>query len=512
MRERRMLTAVAALVLPLMLATPIGPARAAGKQDLVVLLSREFGHLDPVDLQASDQGILFHLIFSYLYRLNKDAVPVPDLVESERIEKDNVTWTLTLKKGRTFHDGTPVNADAVKHTIDRMVDPERKAPQRVLFAPIKEVRVRGEHTVQLVTHQPFPALRYNLAHSNAVILSPTADRKLGKDFGRNPVGSGPYRFVEWVAGQRIVLQRYDGGPGPRPYWETIIFKPVPDTVTRELLVEKGEADVAVRVNPLDTARLSANKDVRLLVAEGARNAFFQLNMTRPPTDNLKVRQALNYAVDKDAIIKVVLNGAGSPSRTVLEKPLLGSKAIGPYPYDPKKARQLLKEAGADGATIDMVVSQGNHVQDAATGEAVANYLKAVGLKVNLKVLGDQPAYVELMRRREHSAAFIAWSPGTFDPDQVLRRLLWGENAGKPWNFGAFKDDAVDALIERAAGTLDPEARRALYEEIQEKIFAQVPWIFLHRLNGVSLLRADIDNLHVLPGVEILLIADARRTN
>jgi len=217
-------------------------------------------------------------------------------------------------------------------------------------------------------------------------------------------------------------------------------------------------------------------------------------------------------VDKDAIIKVVLNGAGSPSRTVLEKPLLGSKAIGPYPYDPKKARQLLKEAGADGATIDIVVSQGNHVQDAATGEAVANYLKAVGLKVNLKVLGDQPAYVELMRRREHSAAFIAWSPGTFDPDQVLRRLLWGENAGKPWNFGAFKDDAVDALIERAAGTLDPEARKALYEEIQEKIFAQVPWIFLHRLNGVSLLRADIDNLHVLPGVEILLIADARRTN
>ena len=283
-----------------------------------------------------------------------------------------MTWTLTLKKGRTFHDGTPVNADAVKYSIDRMVDPERKAPQRVLFAPI--------------------------------------------------------------------------------------------------------------------------------------------NMTRPPTDNLKVRQALNYAVDKDAIIRVVLNGAGSPSRTVLEKPLLGSKAIGPYPYDPKKARQLLKEAGADGATIDIVVSQGNHVQDAATGEAVANYLKAVGLKVNLKVLGDQPAYVELMRRREHSAAFIAWSPGTFDPDQVLRRLLWGENAGKPWNFGAFKDDAVDALIERAAGTLDPEARKALYEEIQEKIFAQVPWIFLHQLNGVSLLRADIDNLHVLPGVEILLLADARRTN
>jgi len=90
------------------------------------------------------------------------------------------------------------------------------------------------------------------------------------------------------------------------------------------------------------------------------------------------------------------------------------------------------------------------VQDAATGEAVANYLKAVGLKVNLKVIGDQPAYIELMRKREHNAAFIAWSPGTFDPDQVLRRLLWGENAGKPWNFGGFKDDAVDALIERAA--------------------------------------------------------------
>ena len=503
---------VAALLLAIVLGVSIGPACAAGRQDLTVLLSREFGHLDPVELQVSDQGILFHLIFSYLYRLNRDAVPVPDLVESEKIDRDNVTWTLTLRKGRTFHDGTPVNADAVKYTIDRMLDPERKAPQRVLFASIKEVKVRGEHTVQLITHVPFPALRYNLAHSNAVIVSPTADRTLGKEFGRKPVGSGPYRFVEWVAGQRIVLQRHDGAPAPRPYWETITFKPVPDTVTRELQVEKGEADVAVRVNPLDTSRLQANKAVRLLVAEGARNAFFQLNMARPPTDNLKVRQALNYAVDKDAIIKVVLNGAGLLSRTVLEKPLLGSKPFGPYPFDPKRARQLLKEAGADGATIDLVVSQGNHVQDAATGEAVANYLRAVGLKVNLKTIGDQPAYIELMGRREHNAAFIAWSPGTFDPDQVLRRLLWGENAGRPWNFGGFKDEAVDALIERAARTLDQDARKALYEEIQEKIYARVPWIFLHRLNGVSALRADIENLHVLPGVEILLLADARRAN
>jgi peptide/nickel transport system substrate-binding protein len=511
MRGRRTWTVVLALVVLLAVLVPVGPARA-GKQDLVVLLSREFGHLDPVDLQVSDQGILFHLLFSYLYRLNKDAVPTPDLVESERIEKDNVTWTLTLKKGRTFHDGTPVNAEAVKYTIERMIDPERKAPQRVLFAPIKEVKVRGDLTVQLVTHHPFPALRYNLAHSNAVILGPTADRKLGKEFGRNPVGSGPYRFVEWVAGQRIVLQRYDGAPGPKPYWDTITFKPVPDTVTRELQVEKGEADVAVRVNPLDTPRLAASKAVRLLVAEGARNAFLQLNVSKAPTDNLKVRQALNYAVDKDAIIKVVLNGAGQPSRTVLEKPLLGSKAIGPYPFDPKRARQLLKEAGAEGAPIDIVVSQGNHVQDAATGEAVANYLKGVGLKVNLKVIGDQPAYIELMRKREHNAAFIAWSPGTFDPDQVLRRLLWGENAGKPWNFGGFKDDAVDALIERAARELNPETRKALYEEIQDRIYAQVPWIFLHRLNGVSLMRADVENLHVLPGVEILLLADARRAN
>jgi peptide/nickel transport system substrate-binding protein len=485
-----------------------GPSEA-GKRDLVVLLASEFGHLDPFELQASDQAILFHLIYSYLYRLNKDAVPVPDLVESEKLEKDNVTWTLTLKRGRTFHDGTPVNAEAVKYTVERMLDPERKAPQRVLFAPIKEVRVVNEHTVQIVTRDPFPALRYNLAHSNAVMVSPTSDRKLGKDFGRKPVGSGPYRFVEWVAGQRIVLQRFEGA-ATRPYWDTITFKPVPDTVTRELQVEKGEADVALRVSPLDAPRLAASKVTKLLIAEGARNAFFQLNMAKAPTDDLKVRQALNYAVDKEAIIKVVLNGAGVLSRTVLERPLLGSKPLGPYPFDPKKARQLLKEAGAEGASIDVISSQGNHVQDAATAEAVANYLRGVGLKVNLRLIGDQPAYVDLMRKREHNAAFIAWSYGTYDPDQILRRLFYGETAGKPWNFGAFKDEAVDGLIDRAGRMLDVNARRAAYEEIQEKIFAKVPWIFLHRLNGLSLVRGDIENLHVISGVEIPLLADARR--
>jgi ABC-type transport system substrate-binding protein len=499
------------VVVMLMLTMAVTDSGAAGKRDLTVLLSREFGHLDPVDLQVGDQAILFHLIYSYLWRLNKDAVPVPDLVDSERIEKDKVTWTLGLKKGRTFHDGTPVNAEAIKYTVERMLEPERKAPQRVLYAPIKEVKVVNDHTVQIVTKHPFPALRYNMAHSNAVIVSPTADRKLGKDFGRRPVGSGPYKLVEWVAGQRIVLQRTEGS-GLKPYWETIVFKPVPDAVTRELQVEKGEADMAVRINPLDAPRLQATKGVKLLVAEGARNAFLQLNMRKAPTDNLKVRQALNYAVDKEAIIKVVLNGAGTLSRTVLEKPLLGSKPIGPYPYDPKKARQLLKEAGAEGATIDIVTSQGNHVQDAATSEAVANYLKAVGLKVNLKIMGDLPAYLEYMKKGEHNAGFVAWSPGTFDPDQVLRRLLYGETAGQPWNFGAFKDEAVDALIDQAGRTVEPNERKALYEEIQEKIWAQVPWIFLHRLNGATLARAEIENLHVLPGVEILLINDARRAD
>jgi peptide/nickel transport system substrate-binding protein len=281
-------------------------------------------------------------------------------------------------------------------------------------------------------------------------------------------------------------------------------------VTRELQVEKGEADVALRVSPLDAPRLAASKVTKLLIAEGARNAFFQLNMAKAPTDDLKVRQALNYAVDKEAIIKVVLNGAGVLSRTVLERPLLGSKPLGPYPFDPKKARQLLKEAGAEGASIDVISSQGNHVQDAATAEAVANYLRGVGLKVNLRLIGDQPAYVDLMRKREHNAAFIAWSYGTYDPDQILRRLFYGETAGKPWNFGAFKDEAVDGLIDRAGRMLDVNARRAAYEEIQEKIFAKVPWIFLHRLNGLSLVRGDIENLHVISGVEIPLLADARR--
>jgi peptide/nickel transport system substrate-binding protein len=512
MRERWNVRIGVGLALAIVLATGLVAPADAGKRDLVVLLHSQFGHLDPSELQTSDQGMVMTLIYSYLFRLNKDAVPVPDLVESEKLDRDQVTWTFGLRKGVTFHDGTPVNAEAVKYTIERMLDPERKAPQAVLYAAIKEVRVLGEHTVQVITKYPFPALRYNFAHSNGVIVSPTADRKLGKDFGRKPVGSGPFKVAEWIAGQRLVLQRNDAAPGPKPYWDTITFKLVPDAVTRELQVEKGEADVALRISPQDAPRLANKKDVKLLVAEGARNAFLQLNLRKPPTDDVRVRQALNYAVDKEAIIKVVLNGAGVLSRTVLEKPLLGSKALGPYPFDPKKARQLLKEAGAEGATIDIISSQGQHIQDAATSEAVANYLRAVGLKVNLRPMGDQPAYIDQMRKGEHNAAFIAWSFGTFDPDQILRRLFYGETAGKPWNFGGFKDEAVDGLIDRAGRTLDVDARRALYEEIQEKIFAKVPWIFLHRLNGLSLVRADIENLNVIAGVEILQLADARRAN
>jgi peptide/nickel transport system substrate-binding protein len=486
------------------------PAPSGRDKDLIFLISAEFGHMDPVDTQSGEQSTAMYLVYNNLYKFDKTQTPRPDLVETEKVESDNVTWTLTLKKGYVFHDGTPVDAAAVKYTIDRMQEPERKAPQQALFAPIKEVKVVNDNTVQIITNGPFAALRNNLSHPNAAIISPTADKKLGKDFGRSPVGSGPYKLTEWTSGQQIVFKRNDAYPGTKPYWDTIVFKPVADAVTRELQVEKGEADIAVRVNPQDVPRLQSNNDVRVLIMDGTRNAFFQLNMRKAPTDNLKVRQALNYAVDKEGIIKVVLNGAGAPSRTVLEEPLFGAAPIGTFPYDPNKAKQLLQEAGAVGATLDVVAPQGRYIQDAQTAEVVANSLKAVGLNVNLKVMGDWPAYIETANKGEQHAAFLAWGGTTGDPDQVIRRILHGSLAGKPWNWGGYINAEADRLADQAAKTLDEAQRKDLYKQYQEKVVADVPWIFLHKLSGMSVIRGDVDNLNVLPGSEAHLLVDARR--
>ena len=485
------------LLLVLVLLASGAPAAAQDKP-LTVLLPLEFADMDPGEILSGDQSMVMYHVYCRLYTFNESMEPVPDVIAQESVSADQKTWTLRLRKGVTFHDGSPVTAQAVKYTIERMR--KKGGSQRVLFQAISEIRTDGDDTVVLITQKPFPSLRNSLAHPNAGLIPEKVDTQLGDRFGVQPVSCGPYVFKEWIRGARIITTRNPKYYGPRPAFETIRFDFVPEVTTRLFMVQKGTGDIALRLGPAEAKKLEGSKGVKVLRIEG-RNMFYELNTTAAPTSDLRVRQAINHAVDKNAIIQKVLQGAGSPSTSVLEKMLWGHKETGTYAYNPDKARQLLKEANATNAKVVVLSPENRYLLDSQVSQAVAGYLKAVGLDVELKVVGDWPGYLDTAKKREFHLFMLGWGGSTGDPDQLLQSVFHSRRAGVLWNLQGYKNPAVDELIDSGASTFDPVKRRAIYADIQKRLFDDAPWLFMYRATNFTGISDRVKEIHTLSGPE-----------
>ncbi len=475
---------------------------------LVVAIPSEPSHIDPSDSMGVQHDLNYH-IYRKLYTFTPEMTPEPDLVASDRVSSDQKTWTLELKRGITFFDGTPVNAAAVKYSIDRMLEPGRKAPMAILFRPIKEARVKGEYTIELETTEPFASLKNNLAHPNAGIISPKADKELGARFGRAPVSAGPYMVEEWVSGDKITLTRFPGYQGAKPYYDKIVFRVVPAAETRLAMVERNEAQVAIRMPPTFVKVANANSDLQLIRLEGTRLFYFWFNLEKPPLNDLRVRRALNLAVDRAAIIKGVALGAASPARSVMEKIISYSCPVGELEFNPDQARRLLQEAGAAGARLKVIASEGNHPLDRQIAEAVVGYLRDVGLVPELQLMSDVAAYTEAMGKREAHMGFVGWGGSTADPDQYFKRQLWGKISGKPWNFAGYNNPKVDALVDQGARTFGNAERAKIYCEAQKLAWADWPWLILVRLDGIAFARADLTGIDVYVNSQAHVYTDAK---
>ncbi|MBI4278786.1 MAG: hypothetical protein HY660_10045 [Armatimonadetes bacterium] len=498
MRTRRTIAfPLAALVLLLALATT-GGAAPSGDRELTVLVPAEFPTLDTHETVSGDQSTVQYHVFSRLYTLDERMKPQPDLFTSESLSKDGTTWTYELRPNVVFHDGTPLNAEAVKYSYERMM--KSKGSQRALFALIKEVRAESPTRLVLVTSAPSPSLRNNLGHAASGIVSPAADRRLGDGFGLRPVGAGPYRLQEWVKGSHILLARHDRYYGARPYFDRILFKFVTDATTRTLLINTGQADVALRVQPIDIPRLQANRGLRVGRISG-RNIFFQLKTSKGPFSDVKVRWAANHAVDKQAIIERVLFGAGEPARSLVES-VDGSTPVGFYQYDVERAKTLLRQAGAEGAKVLLLSPTTRYQSDAEVSQAVAGYLRQAGFDVQVRVLGDWPAYVAAVTRGEFDLYMLGWGGSTGDPDNPFRRLFHTSVAGKLWNVGGYRNAQIDRLIEQGGSEFDPSRRAKIYADLQRTVWREAPWLFLYRLSTFIVSKAEIQGIKVLPGTEM----------
>jgi peptide/nickel transport system substrate-binding protein len=272
------------------------------------------------------------------------------------------------------------------------------------------------------------------------------------------------------------------------------------------MMQRKEADVALRFGPQEAKELQAAK-VKVEEING-RTILYQLNYKLPPTDDLRVRQAINYAVDKEAIIKNVLFGAGTPSKSPIATDTFGGKSIGVYKYDPEKAKALLKEAGVSNAKLKLYATNNRYYNDGLVAQAIAGYLRAVGFDVEVVLMGDWAGYVERIgKAKDFNLYTLSWGSSTGDPDRIVQALFHSNRAGQTWNFGSFVNKEIDELIEQGATTVDTPKRLAIYAEIQEKLFADAPWLFMYRTTGYMALSDKITTIHTLEGPEFPYLFD-----
>src|SRR6267142_1297967 len=488
MRTGAVLRSIVAAIIGL-----LGPAVSASAQPpgtLVVGLVAEPVNLDPAQVTDLNSNRVGRRIVETLVTFPEESTQVvAGLAESWTVSRDGLRYTFKLRKGITFHDGTPFNAEAVKFSIERQIDPEHpfnklgKYPfANYFFGNVKAVEVVDPLTVEFSLKEPRASFLAVLTAGAASIVSPTAVKKLGVDYPLSPVGTGPFKFVSWDRGQRVVLEKNPG------YWkhpvkvERVVYRPIVEDQARLTELLTGALDLIVGAPPDFVAQLENSPRVTLLKQVGAHVWYLGINNQRKPFDDKRVRQALNYAVNKDAIVRDVLKGTGSLSRgPVLPGTWGADPALKAYPYDPERAKKLLAEAGFPNgfATTLWVPESGSCMQaPVAMSTVMQSNLKAVGVNVSLQTM-EWGAYLAKLRTKEQELFALSWMAGNEDPDMVMYPLLhssqWTPNGP---NRALYKNARFDELLHQARLVTDQGKRAELYREAQRILVDDAPWIFI----------------------------------
>ena len=463
----------------------LGASPAFAAKDAVMAVYSTFTTLDPYDANDTLSQAAVKSFYQGLFGFDKDLKLVNVLADSYDVTKDGLVYTIKLKKGIKFHDGTTFDATAVKANLDRVIDPANKLKRYTLFNRVAKTEVVDPATVKITLKEQFSPFINVLAHPSAVMISPTALKKYGKEIAFHPVGTGPFEFVEWKQTDYLKGKKFAG------YWktgypkiDTITWKPVVDNNTRSAVMQTGEADFAFSIPFEQAAVLKASPKVDLIDGPSIIQRYVSFNTQVKPFNDPKVRQAINYAINKEALAKVAFAGYAVPAQGVVPPGVDFAEKLGPWPYDPAKARELLKEAGYPNGFETTLWSAYNHTTAQKVIQFVQQQLQQVGIKAQVQALeaGQRVERVESVQKPEDAGVrlyYVGWSSSTGESDWALRPLLASESMPpKLLNTAYYKNDQVDADIAGALRTTDRAEKARLYKDAQERIWKDAPWAFL----------------------------------
>lgn len=480
--------------------------------------------LDPHVVTAVNDFRININLYDGLVRYAPDSLEVePQLATDWEIDDEGLVYTFELRDDVTFHDGSPFDAEAVKFNFDRMLDEDHEFHDtgpfplaEQFFGQIDEVRVVEDHVVEFELSSPFAPFLANLAYPTGLLISPAAVEEHGEDVGRNPSGTGAYVFDEWEGNQHVVLERnpdyWDGAPEV----SGVVFRPITESQTRVNELMSGGADLIVEVPPDDVAALRDDGEFQMQEQAGPHVWFLILNLAEEPFDDVRMRQAVNYAVNKQSIVDDVLQGTA----TVADSPIAEAfgAAYNPdlpsYDYDPDRAEELIEEAGyGDGVDLTFYVTEGGSgmLDPVPMGEAIQADLADVGINASIETYEWNSFLDEVNAGIEGKAdmAQMAWMTGEPDtlPFLTLRTGAWPDEGG--FNSGYYSNDRVDELLESAQVEVDEDARVEMYHEMQEIVVEEAPWVFVASWKQNAALAPDIEGFELHPSF-LLKLHDLKR--
>jgi peptide/nickel transport system substrate-binding protein len=427
-----------------------------------------------LDPQLTFNGFSFHVtnqVYETLVRLTPEGDVVAGLATSWSYP-DPTTLRLALRDGVVFHDGTALDADAVVSSLSRILDPTTAAPGRFVLSAIREVRAVDAMTVEIVTDPPFAPLLSHLAHPVAAIVP--AD--LAATLGREPVGTGPFTFVQWVDGSEVVLAANANYWGGAPAIAQLVVRVIPEASTQIVELRSGGVDMIFNVPPDGYLRLSADPAIASGAIDGWSSTHLILNVGSPKLEDLRVRQALAHAIDKALITDELLRGLARPGVAPIPGTVRYAVDLAePYPYDPEVARALLAEAGATGLSLRLDLYQNPDLE--AVAQVLQFAFEEIGVDLEIRVQ-DFSAYTQTVQGDDVELAMTGWGTVTLDADYTLYAFFHsGQIPGN--NRSRFADAEIDALLQRGRDEPEDAVRAAVYAEVQSTVVEELPMITLY---------------------------------
>jgi peptide/nickel transport system substrate-binding protein len=477
-----------------------GLALAAGAP---VSHAKEITIAQPADATTMDPGkstqVLtvnyFYNLYDTLTRWDAALKLQPGLATAWKNVND-VTWEFTLRQGVKFHDGSPLTAEDVRATLERLLVPG-KTVVHAGFATIQSVEVANPQTIRVTTKKPDPLLLVRMAQMGGQIYPAryaSTDEGTGK-LARQPVGSGAYRFVEWTKDDKLVMEAnrdWWGWEGRAPSVTRVVWRPIPDDFARISALQKGEVDLITNVPPDQLKSIAEGRATQILTVPATRTVTFWINATQPPLSDKRVRQALHYAMDVQSIVQNLFAGQGRPFSGGLADTDFGyNPALRPYPYDPAKAKQLLADAGfGGGIDVTLYAGSGTMVNDKQLLEAIADMWSKVGIraKVEMMEMAQRQKINNERTLKPHGFLLINPQSTLLDADGSLWRLFHPSGFGGKYWAGNQPGQRFHDLMEQARTTLDQDRRKQLYTEATQIIHEEKPWLELFQeviVYGVS---------------------------